>query len=226
MKVIATLQSSAGLHFSSDDISPPNGVMAIHLIDFITGIYHFSGKPVIPSGVLPSALPFQLFSSGFLGEGDDTIPILQFAIFSNGYIATTASTENGDRVLDDITKKLDERMGFRFKSARVRRSYLSNIVVELNPGLENRIEVFSRIENILNTAIKRRRMPFKIKRLSFGFGDIIIPSDVTMETLEGSDFVIERRAGEPYEDNRYFSSAPIQSTRHIQLLGEVEKALL
>jgi hypothetical protein len=59
----------------------------------------------------------------------------------------------------------------------------------------------------------RPSLPFKIKRLAFGHGDIAVTTAVpfTLDLLEASDFVIERRAAEPYSENRYFCSAPMRT---------------
>jgi hypothetical protein len=73
----------------------------------------------------------------------------------------------------------------------------------------------------------RLSLPFKIKRLAFGHGDIAVTTAVpfTMDLLEASDFVIERRAAEPYSENRYFCSAPMRKPDHIAFLDLIEKEL-
>jgi hypothetical protein len=46
-----------------------------------------------------------------------------------------------------------------------------------------------------------------------------------METIENSDFAIERRGDEPYSENRYFCSAPVSTPKHIRILEMLEREL-
>ena len=67
----------------------------------------------------------------------------------------------------------------------------------------------------------RAYLPFEIKRLAFGGGDVPNPQmqlQPTIEAIERSDFLMERRAGAPYEVNRYFCAAPIKTAEHNKVL--------
>src|ERR1019366_7101267 len=44
-------------------------------------------------------------------------------------------------------------------------------------------------------------------------------------TFAGS-FLVDRRAGAGYEENRYYSQAPLRTADHIALLNELEKLLM
>jgi hypothetical protein len=69
-----------------------------------------------------------------------------------------------------------------------------------------------------------RREPFKIKRLAFGSGDPAPPQSLDVDVAKTADFVLERRSGEPYSLNRYFTSAPMTTSAHIRLLEAIETA--
>ena len=74
----------------------------------------------------------------------------------------------------------------------------------------------------------RAYLPFEIKRLAFGGGDVPNPQmqlQPTIEAIERSDFLMERRAGAPYEVNRYFCAAPIKTAEHIKVLELIEREL-
>ena len=145
---------------------------------------------------------------------------MQLASVPNGDIVTAATTEIADAILNDYTKRLDDALGYRFASAmKVHKTFQSNIVVQFDVPLEEQIRGLLKIEACLAREIPRALLPFKIKRLGFGYGEII-PA-LTLETIDKSDFVIERRAGSPFSENRYFCSAPTTTIEHIRILSEV-----
>jgi hypothetical protein len=51
-------------------------------------------------------------------------------------------------------------------------------------------------------------------------------SDDVIAAQEGSEFLIERRAGHPFRENRYFCSAPLPTRKHREALVKVEQILL
>jgi hypothetical protein len=118
-------------------------------------------------------------------------------------------------------------MRFRFSDNRPQsRKYQSNIVVEFENGLENQLSALARIERVINSAISRPNMPFKIKQLTFGHGDPIAnpAAFLSIDVFANSDFRIERRAGVSYEGNRYFCSAPTRTAELVEILQAVEQA--
>ena len=194
------------------------------IIEFVATSYRFAVKPVIPEGVAPFAVQNFVFQSGQLVSGDNKWPIVQLAIIPNGDFVTSNDTDIADKIMDDFLGKLEAAFRFRFSAAPQHRVYQSNIVVEFEPPFEEKIGTFKKIADVLNGA-SIRPAPFNIKRLAFGSGDIQqIQSMTTVEELENSDFIIERRGGEPYSRNRYFCSAPMKTKAHVELLQKIERA--
>jgi hypothetical protein len=224
MKVIVPTHGTVGVHVAADDVLPQPGLMMRDLIEFVAESYRFAVKPQIPANVAPFMVQNFVFQSGELISGDTKLPIVQLAIIPNGDIVTAATTDIADKILEDFMERLDATFGYRFASAEKERAYQSNVVVEFEAGVEEKIEIFRRLEKILEDA-SLREAPFKFKRLAFGSGDIqAIQSSGTIREIENSDFIIERRATEPYSRNRYFCSAPTTTKNHIKVLHEVEKA--
>jgi uncharacterized protein YggT (Ycf19 family) len=92
--------------------------------------------------------------------------------------------------------------------------------------LDDKIELFRKIESLLDSAIPRPDRPFKAKRLAFGFGDPApLLSALSLEAIQNADFLLERRAGEPYAMNRYFSLAPMRTRDHVELMEKIEQML-
>jgi hypothetical protein len=225
MKVIATVQGTVGLFASHDDVAPPNGVAIGDLIRVIGDTYNFSVRP--PPQHIPTPLSSQLvFQSGVLELGNEKLPIMQLATFSTGEMITAVNTEIAEKVLDHYVAALDRELGYKFASAPSHKVYQSNIVVEFDQGFEEQIAALGRIEALLSSEIKRDD-PFKIKRLAFGFGRVAPPIMLqpSLQAMEKTDFVIERRDREPYEKNRYFCGAPTTTSELIRIVEMIEKEL-
>jgi hypothetical protein len=62
----------------------------------------------------------------------------------------------------------------------------------------------------------------------FDFETIAVLSlpDLSNVKIGPSSFRIDRLANSPFEEKKYFSSAPVPTEDHIQLLEEFERALL
>jgi hypothetical protein len=119
---------------------------------------------------------------------------------------------------------LDEEFGYRYKSVEQQRVYLSNVVVQFEKDL-GQLDLFVKIENLLNGGKATSPPRFQFKRLGFGQGDSS-PGNLSIETIEVADFAIERRAGEPYSSNRFYCSAPMQTEEHLSLLEKLESLFL
>jgi hypothetical protein len=120
---------------------------------------------------------------------------------------------------------LDDAFGYRFAKAPKKLLYLSSVIVEFDPPLEQLMSQLKAIEKLLNVAMERPE-PFKIKRLAYGFGDVTQTLSInSLDEMKNADFVIERRVSEPYERNRYFCSAPMKTNDFINLLESIEHEL-
>ncbi len=227
MKFIISLAGTAALSASADDVAPQNSLMLRDLTEFIGSTYQFSVKPEIPVGVPPFAIRSYVFQSGIMIDESGRWPIIQLSIVPNGDMVTAATTDIAVKVLDDFGAKLDSSFGFRFATAPQRRLYQSLIVVQFEKGIEEQIKALSKIEDILNHTINRPTMPFKIKRLAFGSGDVqqFFAVPASLEAIENSDFIIERRSSVAYSENRYFCGAPLQTLDHVKVLETIERAL-
>lgn len=198
--------------------------MTNDVIAFLTATYKFSVRPIIPANTAPFSVANLVYQSGELMSGDNKLPIIQLLVGSNFEIVTSSSTETADIILDDYMARMDEKFKFRFAEAQKQRVYQSNVIIEFAGAFEDKIEAFRKIETILTETSGNNNQVFKMKRLAFGYGDIQ-QQIMTVEDLARSDFVIDRRAGEPFQRNRFFSSAPFTTAKHIEILEKIEKVL-
>jgi len=221
MKLIASVQGTVAVRVSNDEVIPERGLLQRDLVQFVGNCYNFLVRPNIALG-MTQPLVFQ--QGKFIKDEGDEYPISQLTVFGDGDAITARSTEISDFILDDFLRKLDEGLGYRFEKSSQMRLYVSNVAVEFGAGLEEYIQALHMIEDILNNEIPRDDVPFKTKRLAFGYGDATQPALPSLDEFKNADFLIERRAGEPYSKNRYFSSAPLRTADHVRVLEQIEKS--
>jgi hypothetical protein len=224
MKVVHSLFGNVALHVSADEVVPANGVVIQDFINFVGNTYQFGIRPQLQAtGVIPIGQQL-IFQNGILIDGQKRLPIAQIASVTNGDIVTAATTEIAEAILLDYMKQLDSALGYRFASANTEhRTFQSNLVVQFDAPLEEQFDKLLKMEAIITKEIPRSFGPFKLKRIALGYGDV--PQVLSLETIEKTDFLIERRASEPYSQNRYFCSAPTTTKEHIRILETLEREL-
>ena len=227
MKLVTSNFGAAAIRIVNDEVAPPNGFVGQDVVNFIAERYAFSVRPPVMAPL--QNLQSIVFQGGTFTVEQERIAVIGMALVTNGDIVHAPTTEIADKVLDDLITKLEQIFGFRYSNSKQERIYQSNITVEFKGGLQEKIEGIKKLQSIINREISRPSLPFEIKRLAFGGGDVPNPQllqlQPTIEALEHSDFLLERRAGAPYEANRYFSVAPIKTADHIKLLELIEREL-
>jgi hypothetical protein len=224
MKVILPLQGTVALHVSADEVAPERGLALRDLMDYVKKTYQFGIAPQFPVNFPPALMQNVLFQSGMLITENSRSPIIQLAMVPNGDMVTAQTTDVADKILDDLIQRLDADLGYRYSSAtKKERFYQSDIVVQFDSSVDDRIEGIKKIEEILSREIKLPGFFPSLKRLGFGQGDVT--QGVSFELVGKSDFLIERRSGADYSQNRYACSAPLTTAEHVRVLEVLEREL-
>jgi hypothetical protein len=148
------------------------------------------------------------------------LAIDQIQLYGNGIlIDTRSSTDNSLLILEDLLEYA--RTINNANVQVVRKHFLSQLVFHstLSMGLLNPI-----LEPIA------KRLGEKVSKtlnhpITFGPTAIRIGPDVSQLKLIPSAFSIERRDDYPFSENTYYSTAPLSTTEHLELIEEVERAL-
>lgn len=240
MKVISSHSANVVLRLPLDDIKPTVPYSPQTIIKAIAAKYGFSGgaptvppsiptpgagTPVLPVAAMGISMQPLLFLNGSAILDERTIGIAQLylSIDLSQIIVTTDTTENGDLVADDILSILEADYKFREAKQRTLRTYGSSVIVEFERGLEDYISALTKIQELITPVCNQALQidqPMKIERLTFGHDATLLPSSKV-----SGNFLIERRVGHPFSENRYFCGAPIRTTEHIRLLEEIERAI-
>lgn len=220
MKVIGFLQGFALFHEPVEEYSPEKQPPISDIIQLITTTYRFASFPVIqPGGDVPTTLNF---IAGAFPEEGDRFAINHLIMAPEADLTVTGSAAQSDLVLNHLISLLDNHFGLRLRSSNITKHYVSNLVVEFDRAFEEYIEKLSHIERAINNYRAIQFPRFKFKRLGFGSKAGGVPQADPITMVEEAEFLIERRAGRPFEQNRYFCSAPMITDEHVRVLEEIE----
>lgn len=156
------------------------------------------------------------FSEGMLGD----IAIMSLQVFQNGIIVDTrSSTDNSIRVFDDLLHFAKERNG----ATVIRRRYHLTSQITFRSDLKlSLINPF--LQPIANRLSAQLSETLNHPMLFEPTAVIVGPQTWSLKIVPTS-FTIERRAETPLNENTYFSSAPLPTSEHVELIEEIERTL-
>jgi hypothetical protein len=198
----------------------PHGRNVFSLIAPIIAKYKFVQFPTKPEELdLSNGIKF--VGGSFQKDPQNDIAI-DLTIFNDGFIADTrSSTEDSDAFFEEFFSWIVIEFGLvPYKEILRSRVYVSELWVEtdkslntLNPKLEN----FAKRLTTLIVGHNHHPISFETYGISFWTNPTI--------TLPPGPFKFERAEGSPFNENRYFSAAPLQTDVHLEILEELENIL-
>jgi hypothetical protein len=151
--------------------------------------------------------------------------INRLQVFARGLICDTKETTNtADEFLDDVLDWADKELKLDIPDRNsMPKLYLSQLEVRLPTGLGESLADFSNLGRSVSQLIQSYGMsmsnPFEVSSFKMYLDVSSFPGAYPFE------FSFERRAGEPYSSNTFFSSAPLKTQDHLQVLQELEDFL-
>jgi len=146
---------------------------------------------------------------------------VNFSLFGDGVVAETwSSTENGDAFLEDLLRSASAKYGLAYKPDLIRtRRYVSEVTFRLDKSLGDINPKISNFCATLNGIFARHHLsPFEMTGMIFA-------PDVAATSYQPPGFMIERKQGEAFTDNRFWSKSPFTTKEHLFALEEFEKML-
>jgi len=207
--------------FPLEEFAPPATNNSGVVLAAIAARYGFTRTPTITTreDMANNGLVFGL---GHFQIGDDIISITDFAIYNDGIVAMAQKTEWSEAFLEDIFSWVKEVFGFRELSAPVRRMLSSTIVVDFERPLSRVLWGYEALAQIISSRtitimsdqkpMQFSRMDFEIDRRMLDSGQVALPK-----------FILERRPNATFDQERWFSVAPMSTAAHIEVLSEIEK---
>jgi hypothetical protein len=160
--------------------------------------------------------------SFFRGFYKDKV-IDKFQIYENGLLCE-AQEDNVlcDEFLDDVFDWLPRFAGAPLVGI-TSRAYLSQMEVVFSGRLEEMVSGLTGIGALFAKALRGYGQvgveEYKISGLRMHYDSVMTPMPRSPE------FTLERRAGHPHSSNVYFTSAPLQTKDHLEIIERLEKIL-
>lgn len=150
--------------------------------------------------------------------------IEKFQIYENGILCQAEeNTDFCDEVLEDILSWMPKFFSEGQELKIASRAYINQMVVKSNSNALKILQGLNAIGEQISTlreAYDQSVSPYK----AIGFRMNSDPDD--QKLARAPDFIFERRAGLPFADETYFTSAPVTTADHWKLLTSLEKLLI
>lgn len=194
----------------------PGGISLQRAFEELNQRYRFSKAPQHPLDTGPeNALVFQL---GTFPNSQGKDIAVTLSIFTNGFQADTqSSTTDSTEFLSDLSGWLTAKHGLAFPpESEIGKGFLSNLVVKSDgplvlgdPGIQ------SVLASIKISSLDRKPRVLQVAGFTLWTEDVGQPA-------APAPFKLERRWGEPFANNIYFSQAPFETDAHVRSLSELE----
>jgi len=238
MKLIHTRLARSIWLFDIRDLNPKGKDLLGDLVEWIKDSYQFAVAPdpknPVPSGpsnpvppapvqspAPPQAPGGLLFQRGhFQARKEVSVEISNLTIYNDGIVVDAASsTEDGDRVAEDLLTSAAREFALSYDAETVRRKlYLSELIARSDLSLEAinpSLNVFA--DQLSKACTDGLRPQYRLGGISFWSE----PNDSGIHKL----FILERQAGKSLAEHRYFSQAQLQTAAHYSLLEALERAI-
>ncbi len=190
------------------------------IVQEIKNRYGFLGVPS-DEALVPSDTPKGVeFKHGRLITSDGRkIIIDRLTLFSDGAVAdATSSTDDMDLVLDDLASWA--RSALPKLAVFGPRFYVSNLEIKMT-ALEEYAPAFRPIGNRITSLLSSYSID-AVPRYEVATVNLYFDPVGKQQPYPGA-FSIDRRQSVPYEDNIWFSQAPLKTADHATILQELEE---
>jgi hypothetical protein len=155
------------------------------------------------------------FQTGVIELEGETFLITNLEVYSDGVIITARNTDDADKIINDLIRWTITDLHFRQPITNIPRTYQSQVVVSLDQSLNSFISRFNEIRTIVERTFNADENSLNVLRLSIGpYPPGTLPYRTTWQ--------IERRIISPFVPDRYFSTAPLPTVAHLDMLAAIE----
>jgi hypothetical protein len=139
-------------------------------------------------------------------------------------VVTRHSTDDSDLVVDDLIRLVRE--DFELRPTEIfPRQYTSQLEFALENSLAKRLDFLEPVTKLITGYVRSYGFTacpdYEPSAISFFFDNSRMTNPLTLS----GGFAIDRRAGVPYAENRFYSQAFLKTEHHVAALEELEKAL-
>lgn len=192
----------------------PKGKSLYSAIPLLIDSYKFKKFPSQTD--MPDSAKGIKFEDGEFKNSEGDVVSLDFTIYNDGLVADTrSSTKDTDAVLVEILTKMSENFDLpNYEQIIRKKTYLSQLYITTDKSLELINPKLKEISRYLSDSLSH---PFEAGGISFW-------PDQTMR-INPASFTFERMLNVPFAEKKYYSSAGLQTEKHLELLDKLEKIL-
>jgi hypothetical protein len=196
----------------------PRGKSLYQIIPYLIDKYKFK---VFPSDkeVHDENKGIKFENGEFLTSANELINI-NLTIFADGLMADSRySTDESDAFLTDMLINLSKDYSFPHHESIIRRiGYVSQLYVITDKSLESINPRLKKISEYLSDNVKG------FGENIFELGGLYFWPDQT-KINKPFNFTFERVLNVPFSENRYYTGAPLQTDKHLELIDTIENIL-
>lgn len=223
MRLIAIDAGRTTWLFPFEEIAPLEPMVGGQLTAALVARYSFKGFPAENTPREELSKNGAKFENGQFLYLDRLVPIGELAVFSDGVVVNSSSTEAASAFIEDLLDYVRSQFRFREFTSRPRKIVASQLIVEFDTPLATLMPTFSKIQGLIakeTGEVYGASNPMDFFRLDFQL-------DKEKSHLEYAlpRFTIERRAGVSFSQERYYCSALLDTQRHLFILEEMEKMI-
>lgn len=151
------------------------------------------------------------------GDGVEmSLSIYRDALFADA----RSTTADGEAFLTETLEWLTKELGLvDYKTLAIRKVYVSEMLVSLDKSLNAINPKLSKFADMLQQKVKT-----PLKNIQFETGAIAFWIDPALKHVH-VPFRLERQADVPFEENRYYTMAPLETEEHLRAIEILEKLM-
>ena len=132
------------------------------------------------------------------------------------------STEDSQKFLVSLLEWMRDTLGVVYESGMIQRwAYCRQIIFSTDADLDILSPALQNLNQKISVSLSEiHKRPFEYHTAS-----VSLSADKTVSAPLAA-FTIERRAETPFSEKRYFSTAPLPTEKHVQLISEYEADLM
>jgi hypothetical protein len=220
LKIVSYDSARVTWLFPLEEFAPASGSNSISIVAEIATRYGFTQIPTITTrdSMAKNGLPFGM---GRFKQGDAVFAVTDFVVYNDGIVAVAEKTEWAEAFLADVFEWVKTQFGFRDINSGIRKLYGSTLIVDFERPLSRLFGGYTKIAELISArmiTIVPQPQNMQFSRLDFDVDKTMVGGHVALPK-----FVLERRGGVPFSQERYFSVAPMHTSDHIDVLTEIEK---
>ena len=185
------------------------------LLEKVEKRYKFKSAPTYEQIAKDEKGPFN-FVYGTFQAGDRVLTIEQFVIQYVGVYTTTVAasiktdTDDVDLFLSEIEQMAHQE--FKVDTTKVNPDYHNSVLeVKFDKPIS---AYFAQLDKLVQR-LKNKVEEYGFRNRNFEVAGFSVQVDSTNQQLpQLGSFTLERRAGAPFSENRYFSQAPLRTADH------------